>query len=342
MAAFEELQKLVTTCPTENGLEEEVNGLKRTSLQLHQKQALYWLLWREKQDLSGGLLADDMGLGKTLTMIALVIKSRKTEPNDCNQYQHGYLSTTLVVCPASLVNQWSNEVKKRTKKNVLATVVHHGTDREIEPKRLASYDMVTSTCSIVRSEGQNNGPIFKVHWRRIILDEAHQIRNNENSTFDAIYKLLSKLQWAMTGTPIHNKELDMYSILKFLGCSLILRLRLLCCHPFLVKKENEKPKTTNLLEKMNNLTMKDEVFSENRQSSKIKILLKMLKDKIVDQNDKAIVVSQWTSFLQLIAIHLKNTIKFDNLDGSITIEERANIVDKFKTQNATPKYCCYL
>ncbi|RZC32772.1 SNF2 N, Helicase C, and/or DEAD domain containing protein [Asbolus verrucosus] len=457
ISTFEKLHHSLTCCPTENDLVERVDGLKNVALQLHQKRALAWLLWREKQDPSGGLLADDMGLGKTLTMIALVIKSLKLEPDGGikNQFQNGkYYGGTLVVCPASLINQWSNEVQKRTRKNVLATAVYHGTTREIKPKRLASYDMVISTYGTVRSESQNNGVIFRIKWHRIILDEAHQIRNNENSTFDAIYKLSSKSRWAMTGTPIHNNELDMYSILKFLRCSpfddpkvwkkwfndksaegqnrlrifvsslmlrrtkdelmekgilrslpvkkfelvlikldkhemdaykkflatsttlfnqfvqqngkkvkpnipktkkptqttmdennilvQLLRLRQLCCHPFLVKKVNEKPKTTNLLEQMNKLTIKNEdldsVFSENRQSSKIKILLKMLKEKIVSQNDKAIVVSQWTSFLQLIAIHLKkNTIKFDNLDGSIAIKERANIVDKFNDPKCDTK-----
>lgn len=69
------------------------------------------------------------------------------------------------------------------------------------------------------SEFNREGTVFRVRWKRIILDEAHQIRNHKAQTSIACCSLAGKFRWALTGTPVHNKELDMYALLKFLRCS---------------------------------------------------------------------------------------------------------------------------
>jgi transcription termination factor 2 len=104
----------------------------RVSLMPHQKSALAWLLWRETQTPPGGILADDMGLGKTVMMIAHVLKSKEEEV----KAKRGAASTggTLVVCPASVMNQWEAEVKQTTDGS-LSVNVHHGPRRETNAKR---------------------------------------------------------------------------------------------------------------------------------------------------------------------------------------------------------------
>ncbi|XP_044270813.1 transcription termination factor 2 isoform X2 [Tribolium madens] len=220
METLDSLHKSLETCPCEKDTVEEPQGLK-IALMPHQKQALAWLLWREKQKPSGGLLADDMGLGKTITMISLVLKSQELNLDNKDKENHDEKRPggTLVVCPASLMNQWSEEIKRRTKRGLLSVEVYHGAKRETKPKRLAKHDIVITTYSLILNENTRDGAVFGVHWRRIILDEAHQIRNHKSKTSEAIFRLSGKSRWALTGTPVHNKELDMYAIFKFLRCS---------------------------------------------------------------------------------------------------------------------------
>lgn len=93
----------------------------------------------------GGILADDMGLGKTLTMISLVLKVKEIEDkdgNDENDKSSKYPGGTLVICPASLINQWGGEVERRTRRGLLNIEVYHGPRRETKPKRLVNRQIL--------------------------------------------------------------------------------------------------------------------------------------------------------------------------------------------------------
>ena len=134
---LDSLHKSLDTCPTANDFVDDPKGLKVPLLD-HQKSALAWLLWREKQKPSGGLLADDMGLGKTLTMISLVLKSREVNPDEDREketYREKYPGGTLVICPASLMGQWSLEIERRTKRGLLDVELFHGPKSETKSKR---------------------------------------------------------------------------------------------------------------------------------------------------------------------------------------------------------------
>ncbi|KAK9297412.1 hypothetical protein QLX08_008850 [Tetragonisca angustula] len=215
--------------PTEEERAEDPQGLK-VKLMPHQQHALAWLIWREQQKPPGGILADDMGLGKTLTMISLIIASiakRKLgvedsdseewlDSNGSKQYHKG---GTLVVCPASLLSQWENEINHRCKRGMLSVIVYHGTNRMNVPKKLAKYDIVITTYNLLTREFKSNSTVYKIHWERVILDEAHVIRNHKSQASQSVCGLVARKRWALTGTPIQNKEMDLYSILKFLKCS---------------------------------------------------------------------------------------------------------------------------
>ncbi|KAG8040400.1 hypothetical protein G9C98_001214 [Cotesia typhae] len=226
---LENLHGSLISQPSKNEQVKDPKGLV-VKLMPHQKHALAWLTWREKQKPPGGVLADDMGLGKTLTIISLVIKSLADsltenddddvyDPDNIEDQQCKYQGGTIVVCPASLINQWKNEIDTRCKRGILVTEVYHGNNREKAPRRLARNDIVITTYNLLVRELKNNGQLFQIRWKRIILDEAHAIRNHKSQACEAVCQLKAKKRWALTGTPIHNKGMDIFAILKFLKCS---------------------------------------------------------------------------------------------------------------------------
>ncbi|XP_037045784.1 transcription termination factor 2 isoform X2 [Bradysia coprophila] len=241
---MDNLCKALDVKPDENKMADNPKQLK-IELMPHQRIALTWMLWREEQKPKGGILADDMGLGKTMSMISLILaKLNTSDPeeddqssdsdndDDDDRVEEGksswiakgssaksyYYGGTLVVCPASIVYQWQAEVTNRVKKNSLAVVLHHGSNRETKPRRLSQAELVITTYGIVSSECDNQGALFSVKWERIILDEAHIIRNHTSKQSVACCRLKSSARWLLTGTPIQNKEMDLFPLLKFLKC----------------------------------------------------------------------------------------------------------------------------
>ncbi|KHJ44115.1 protein, SNF2 family [Trichuris suis] len=230
------IHRAMQSCPSEDEETAPPSGLT-SSLMLHQRQALTWLLWREEQIPSGAILADDMGLGKTLSMLSLIVASNglpqeklQTRRNnlECMARRDGLAPSkgTLIICPTSILHQWELEIKQRVSPGLLRVCVHHGQKRKSDAWRLATYDVVITTYRILSSglskgkkepkECDFEGPLFSILRNRIILDEAHTIKSPSTGSAQACYRLEALSRWALTGTPIHNNVKDLYSLLKFL------------------------------------------------------------------------------------------------------------------------------
>ena len=179
--------------------------LSRVGIKLldHQVDALKWMIHREKDSESecqGGIIADDMGLGKTLEAISLIL-SRPVK-------------RTLLVVPANLIEQWLGEFDKFAPG---LTVLTHQTGFTDEDSTGEGHPFIyiSSYIRAIRSDF-----IRGMRWNRVILDEAHYIRNSKGVVHKNIVRIKAKYRWALTGTPIQNYYTDLVSIFDYLGIHL--------------------------------------------------------------------------------------------------------------------------
>ncbi|KAI1871349.1 uncharacterized protein JN550_004794 [Neoarthrinium moseri] len=179
------------------------------------------------EDSPGGILADGMGLGKTLTMIASIVAgiSHTEDIEMKNQDEDKEATTTLmpiqstlVVVPSlSLLDGWVDEIKKHVSHGSLAYYKYHGPKRMLPSSSPPPYHIVLTTYGTVAADARRGGGVLSCfHWYRIILDEAHVIRNGSTSQFKAVVSLSASVRWCMTGTPMQNSLEDLLSLLKFL------------------------------------------------------------------------------------------------------------------------------
>ncbi|KAJ4361464.1 hypothetical protein N0V95_001881 [Ascochyta clinopodiicola] len=213
-----------------------VDGLK-VNLLPHQVDGVAWMIEKETGAHNkrgklpkGGILADDMGLGKTVQSMALILSNPRpdkgAEPeNKKNKITDIVGKGTLVVAPLALIKQWESEINtKVAKTHALKVLVHHGPNRTKSADKLKQYDVVITTYQVLASEHAQcgDGPdglkkgCFAVHWYRMMLDEAHTIKNRNAKMTKACYEVRSHYRWCLTGTPMQNNLDELQSLIKFL------------------------------------------------------------------------------------------------------------------------------
>jgi len=283
--AIVRMSDALTRAPNATSETADPVGLAVTLLP-HQRQALKWMGWRERERPSGGILADEMGLGKTMMMISLIAGTLRANPAALARlppdaraselaarltlfYAHHNLSMlqqpgmvraaarhyagrepqlnrrlalayngsdlrslkgpTLVVSPAILIHQWQEEMATRCAPKLIDAYVYYGQQRTKDSRELARRDVVlTSYETLVRdimgpfpnksgsAGGRWGSPLLQVKWERLVLDEAHMIKNPESRRAKAVSLLASRSRWAVTGTPLQNDMGELFSLMRFL------------------------------------------------------------------------------------------------------------------------------
>ncbi|KAH6891507.1 SNF2 family N-terminal domain-containing protein [Thelonectria olida] len=171
----------------------------------------------------GGLLADEMGLGKTLTALALI--SGSLHPSSLGEPAVTY--PTLIVSPLSTLTNWECQIETHFKPGSISFAVYHGSGRHQLAASLQNYNIILTTYDILRAEcskspqgyyktATQTGILHSIDWHRVILDEAHVIRNRSSKLFRAVQTLNARHRWCLTGTPINNSIEDLGSLVEFL------------------------------------------------------------------------------------------------------------------------------
>ncbi|CZR60109.1 uncharacterized protein PAC_10004 [Phialocephala subalpina] len=170
----------------------------------------------------GGILADEMGLGKTLSLLALVCSSLDSVANQEDSPTDGISRATLIVTPKSTIPGWQQQVERHIHAGQMRLAVYHGSSRRLLPSEFWKTDIILTTYETLRSEWAARGPLYSGTWRRVVLDEAHHIRNRSSQLFKAASAVASKSRWCLTGTPIHNSLDDYGALLSFIGVPLLM------------------------------------------------------------------------------------------------------------------------
>uniref|UniRef100_M4BU92 Uncharacterized protein n=1 Tax=Hyaloperonospora arabidopsidis (strain Emoy2) TaxID=559515 RepID=M4BU92_HYAAE len=279
----------------------------------YQLEALAWMVSQEESDYKGGILADEMGMGKTIQALSAILENpREAELSTSAKAVKGRnpRGGTLVVCPLVAVMQWKSEIERFVEPGHLSVYVHHGPKRLDAVEKIASYDIVLTTYSIIESEirktlgwskvackycgkkylpdklvshnkyfcgpdaqktalqdrqqkkrgkkkaagedsdeddelkktstrktksrasvRSNNtlddrirthqktkgkSPLHQIQWTRIVLDEAHYIKDRNCNTARGVFELKACYRWCLSGTPLQNRIGELFSLIRFL------------------------------------------------------------------------------------------------------------------------------
>ncbi|KAG8218265.1 putative DNA repair protein RAD16 [Butyriboletus roseoflavus] len=209
-------------------------GLKVTLLPF-QQESLWWMRKQEKTIWRGGMppqILVSRSMGKTIQMISLFVSDLK-RPN-------------LVIAPTVAIMQWRNEINAHTEG--MKVLVWHGASRIVNTKELKQYDVVRQLYLVLDSANADYGqvltsyavlescfrkqesgfkrkghivkevsPLHQIKWNRIVLDEAHNIKERSTNTAKACFELDSNHKWCLSGTPLQNRVGELYSMIRFLG-----------------------------------------------------------------------------------------------------------------------------
>lgn len=187
----------------------------------HQLEGIQWMLDKEKKGtivsertgngtrtIYGGLQCDDMGLGKTIQITSVMVNNPQ--------------QATLLLAPLAMIETWSSvcrragmAVYEADSKGSVAPWKNVNQDGDSFPKRFCKMRPAIYITNYEKL--YTNFSIFKGHWDRIVLDEAHKIRNGDGEIARSARKIEAPLRWAVTGTPLVNSLKDVVSIMAFLG-----------------------------------------------------------------------------------------------------------------------------
>ena len=186
----------------------------KAELRSYQQEGVNWLAFLNRYHLHG-ILCDDMGLGKTLQTLCIVASDHhlraeeyaKTQASDVRRLP------SLIVCPPTLSGHWRQEIQTFAPFLSCLPYVGPSSDRLRLRDQLGSTDVVITSYDICRNDIDVFAPI---QWNYCVLDEGHLIKNPKAKTSMAVKQLASNHRLILSGTPIQNNVLELWSLFDFL------------------------------------------------------------------------------------------------------------------------------
>lgn len=171
----------------------------------YQKSGYDWMNFL-KEFSFGGILADDMGLGKTIEALSVLQNEVNLHPKMSN----------LIVAPTSVIFNWAREIERFTPD--LKYLIHYGTRRSKDIRRIKKFPLILTTYGHIRRDIEF---LKEVHFNYAILDESQNVKNPFSETSKAVRLLDAQNRLALTGTPVENNTMDLWSQFDFINPGLL-------------------------------------------------------------------------------------------------------------------------
>jgi len=183
-------------------IEASIPATLDAELRPYQEEGFRWMSRLKNWD-AGACLADDMGLGKTVQAIAMMLHLAEEGP-------------ALVVCPASVVPNWGNKLRKFAP--TLNVIILKTSNREETFATLTAFDVLVITYGLLQTEEER---ISQKQWSIAVLDEAHAIKNTQTKSSKAAMSIQADFKLALTGTPIQNHLGELWNLFNYCNPGLL-------------------------------------------------------------------------------------------------------------------------
>ncbi|KAK7430006.1 TATA-binding protein-associated factor mot1 [Neonectria magnoliae] len=186
----------------------------KAELRSYQQEGVNWLHFLNKYHLHG-ILCDDMGLGKTLQTLCIVASDHHQRAEEFAKTQSPDFRKmpSLIVCPPTLSGHWQQEIKTYAPFLSVTAYVGPPAERKAMKDKLGETDIVITSYDVCRNDSEI---LDKHNWNYVVLDEGHLIKNPKAKITQAVKRLVSNHRLILTGTPIQNNVLELWSLFDFL------------------------------------------------------------------------------------------------------------------------------
>ncbi|KAI2639821.1 hypothetical protein GGS26DRAFT_587270 [Hypomontagnella submonticulosa] len=183
-------------------------------LRSYQQDGVNWLHFLNKYHLHG-ILCDDMGLGKTLQTLCIVASDHYNRAEEFKRTGSPDVRKlpSLIVCPPTLSGHWQQELKTFAPFLSVTAFVGPPAERKAKTAQFPSTDVVITSYEVCRND---TDVLEKQNWNYVVLDEGHLIKNPKAKITLAVKRLASNHRLILTGTPIQNNVLELWSLFDFL------------------------------------------------------------------------------------------------------------------------------